>query len=106
MPQVKITVVKIAAYTDLIESHVDTERFPQDAGPCPLWKEGQEFIIKGSWPTKPDGFCDWAWTDIQRDVTMILLGADLPWLKTPGVAIACCTDGLRPVSFKIERMEE
>jgi uncharacterized repeat protein (TIGR04076 family) len=106
MPKVKITVVKIAAYMDLIETYVDAERFPQDAGPCPMWKEGQEFVIEGSWPTKPAGFCDWAWTDVQRDVTMILLGADLPWLKTPGVAIACCTDGLRPVSFKIERVDD
>jgi uncharacterized repeat protein (TIGR04076 family) len=37
---------------------------------------------------------------------MILLGADLPWPKTPGTAIACCTDGLRPVTLKIERIEE
>ncbi|RLB26553.1 MAG: TIGR04076 family protein, partial [Deltaproteobacteria bacterium] len=29
-----------------------------------------------------------------------------PWLKQKGVAIACCTDGLRPVIFKLERIED
>ena len=104
MPKVKITVMKMVAHEDLIEAHVDAKAFPRDAGACPMWTVGQEFLIEGSWPERPNGFCDWAWADIQRDVTMILLGADLPWLKTPGTAIACCTDGLRPVTFKIERI--
>lgn len=105
MPRVRITVAKRVVHMDLIGEHVDAVAFPQDAGPCPVWTDGQEFIIEGSWPERPAGFCDWAWSDIQRDVTMILLGADLPWLKTPGTAIACCTDGLRPVTFKIERLD-
>lgn len=106
MAKVRIKVMKTAAHMDLIADHVDTDAFPQDGGPCPMWTIGQEFLIEGSWAERPEGFCDWAWSDIQRDVTMILLGADLPWLKTPGTAIACCTDGLRPVTFKIERVED
>ena len=28
------------------------------------------------------------------------------WIKTPGVAIVSCNDGLRPVIFKLERTDE
>jgi uncharacterized repeat protein (TIGR04076 family) len=28
-----------------------------------------------------------------------------PWVKEKGTAIACCTDGYRPVVFKIEAIE-
>jgi len=52
----------------------------------------------------PEGFCSWAWADIQRDVIHMGLGGDFPWMKKPGVMISCCTDGLRPVVFKLERI--
>jgi uncharacterized repeat protein (TIGR04076 family) len=29
-----------------------------------------------------------------------------PWVEQKGAAIACCTDGYRPVVFKIEWIEE
>ena len=28
------------------------------------------------------------------------------WIRQPGVAIACCNDGLRPVFFKLEATDE
>ena len=34
----------------------------------------------------PEGFCSWAWTDIQS-------------------MVSCCTDGLRPVVFRLERID-
>ncbi|MFC2077804.1 TIGR04076 family protein [Candidatus Bipolaricaulota bacterium] len=105
MPKAKITVVRIAAYADLIEEHVDVERYPGNAGPCPFWKLGQEFLLEGDWPEKPKGFCESAWSDIHTHVAMIMLGGNLPWLKSRGVDIVCCNDGFRPVSFKIERLE-
>jgi uncharacterized repeat protein (TIGR04076 family) len=37
---------------------------------------------------------------------MVLFGADLPWMTHPGKAVTCCTDGFRPVSFLVERIEE
>ena len=101
MPKVKITVMKTSAHMDLIADHVDTDAFPQDAGPCPMWTIGQEFLIEGSWPERPAGFCDWAWSDIQRNVAMACMGAKMP----SGCAFTCCTDGLRPVTFRIEAIE-
>ena len=44
--------------------------------------------------------------DIQRDIFHTLYGGYYPWMKEKGVVISCCTDGLRPVVFKLERIEE
>ncbi len=73
-------------------------------GACDLFEDGQEFLLD-DFPTIPEGFCDWAWADIQRDVIGVAMGAEYPWIKDPGLLISCCTDGLRPVIFKIERVE-
>jgi len=34
----------------------------------------------------------------------VAAGGDLPWIKQGGTVIAGCTDGFRPVIFKVERM--
>jgi len=52
----------------------------------------------------PPDFCSWAWADIQRDVAHLALGGDFPWMKQRGTMITCCTDGLRPVVFRLERI--
>jgi uncharacterized repeat protein (TIGR04076 family) len=93
----KITVVKKLVVPDLVEKYgegVDPE--------CPAVEVGQEFMVEG-WKM-PEGFCAWAWADIHRDLTVLACGGDFPWIKEPGVMISCCTDGLRPVVFKLERV--
>jgi uncharacterized repeat protein (TIGR04076 family) len=54
----------------------------------------------------PEGFCDWAWADIQRDVAVLCSGGDYPWIKLKGATVACCTDAFRPVTFLIERIND
>ena len=106
MAKVKLTGVKLAVHEDLIKAHVNKERYPAGFGACKHWAIGQEFIIEG-WPNRPGDFpCDWAWTDIQRDVAMVMFGGNPPWMEKPGTAITCCSDGLRPVSFLVERLED
>ena len=72
------------------------------AVPCEKFAEGQSFLVDQFPPEKPEGFCDWAWVDIQRNVAMAVLGAEM----TPGCAFTCCSDGLRPVTFHIERLDD
>ena len=106
MSKVRIKVVKLAVHEDLIEKHLKHARHPEGFAECPRWKVGDTFILE-NWPHKPEGFtCDWAWADIQRDVAMVMFGANPPWLENPGTSVTCCTDGLRPVSFLVERIEE
>ena len=78
-------------------------------GKCPMLKEGQIFYADYA---KPDGLCDEAWKAIYQYVFALAHGAGEglfyygDWIKTPGVAICSCNDGLRPVIFKLEATEE
>ena len=71
---------------------------------CNRYKVGDEYISKGF--SMPEGFCSWAWADIQRDVAFLAMDGNFPWIKKKGSMVSCCTDGLRPVIFKLERVEE
>ena len=64
---------------------------------------GNEFIANEA--EKPDGFCSWAWGDIEKTVAVLALGGDVYWNKYKGTAVVCCTDAIRPVVFKLERMQ-
>ncbi len=101
MPKVKITVLKKLDTHDIFG---DTPPTPYAQKPvCTKFEVGQEFEYKGSCPPN---FCGWAFADIQRDLIVLETGGNFPWAGQPGVAISCCTDGLRPVVFKLERMED
>ena len=83
---------------DLFDEHASVGTTPT----CTRVKPGQVFVSRGM--QMPEGFCSWAWADIQRDVVHLALGGDFPWMKQRGTTLACCTDGLRPVIFKLERI--
>ena len=98
--------MKLALHQDLIERYIKKERYPEGSDAFSLWTEGREFVIE-DWPERPKDFpCDWAWADIQRDVAMIMFGANPPWMADEGMALACCSDGFRPVSSLVERIAE
>jgi uncharacterized repeat protein (TIGR04076 family) len=71
---------------------------------CTLWEEGKKFIVEedGKMPAE---FCTWAWRDIYKDLSVLRFGGNFPWITKPGIAYTCCTDGLRPVVFKIEKIQ-
>ena len=104
LPNARITVVKRFVNKELIREYATGGESPQRQTPCSQCHEGQEFVSQGM--TKPEGFCSWAWADIQRDVIWACLGGVQQSHRIPGTAIACCTDGLNPVVFQIERIEE
>ena len=64
--------------------------------PCPRFKDGQEFTITSQWAL-PAGFCEWAWGDIRTYIHDVFAGGT--------TTVGCCTDGFRPVFFKIERVD-
>ena len=98
----KITVVKKLVMEDLVSEYVHEEKKAMGFGVCEAFKLGQEFILEK--PNIPEGFCSWAWADIFKDIIAIMGGADFHWSNKDGVTITCCTDGFRPVIFKIERI--
>ena len=99
MAKLKITVLKRELYKDLIEEYGSDKNLPL----CPRVYEGQEFYSDTH--GMPEGFCTWAWADLQRDAVAVFNGAGFPWMKDKGIIISACTDGFRPVIFKVERVE-
>ena len=96
MSQCRITVLKRCINQEIIREYIAENDFDL----CPKFMEGQAFIL--DYAEKPEGFCSWAWADIQRDLAAIMYGADFPWFTDSGRHVVCCTDGLRPVVFLIE----
>ncbi|MBE2190315.1 MAG: TIGR04076 family protein [Candidatus Kapabacteria bacterium] len=85
------------------------EQYTQSTAPkCDSFEDGQVFIVENM-VRPPEDFCAWAWIDLQRSIQTLLRGgnfSDTGWMKKDNVLIACCSDGIRPVVFKIERMDE
>lgn len=105
MKGVRITVVKTEYYPELAREVDLTKQKGGAFTPCPIFRKGQEFIIHNI-DEIPNGFCSWAWADIERDAAMILFGGcPQPTLKKPHSMYSCCDEGLRPVIFKLEQIE-
>jgi uncharacterized repeat protein (TIGR04076 family) len=71
-------------------------------GKCEMLEDGQEFTVENM--SIPKGFCNTAWLSIYNNVRLLSFGFDLPWFEEKGVAVNSCTDGFRPVVFKLERI--
>jgi uncharacterized repeat protein (TIGR04076 family) len=85
--------------------NLDFQRELTDAGEwaaCQMFHDGQEFISSG-W--MPEGFCSYAWADILEYVLTLARGGNMVGVKR-GTFVSNCTDGFRPVFFKLERIEE
>ena len=82
---VRITVLKKVETGEVFKEHaVEGAR-----ASCPMVGVGEDYVSKNA--GMPAGFCSWAWADIH-------------WIREEGVMVSCCTDGLRPVIFKLERI--
>ncbi|MBL8968655.1 MAG: TIGR04076 family protein [Spirochaetaceae bacterium] len=105
MARCKITVLKRGFNKDYVDEYVESKR-RESLGPCEVFHEGQEFVtdvISGM----PPGFCSWAWDDLYKSLVGFFAGGDFGmWYERKDVIIACCTDGTRPVFFKIEKLPD
>ena len=101
MKKVRITVMRISQYPDLMEKYENPIEHA-----CDL-VEGQTFLANG-WQ-KPRGFCDSAWDSISAFVMTLAHGGENiydGWMKNPKSAMLSCNDGFRPVSFLLEALDE
>ena len=100
MKDVKITVMKMARYDDLIAEY---ERPLIHA--CDM-TQGQSFVSQGG--SCPKGFCESAWGVMEPFVKTLAEGGGYfydDWMKNPHSAMISCNDGFRPVSFLLETIE-
>ena len=101
MKAVKITVMKIACYQDLIDKYENPIEHT-----CDL-KVGDAFISYDA--KKPDRLCDSAWEIIYPFLkTLSEGGGDFygGWMKNKYSCMLSCNDGFRPVSFLVEAIND
>ena len=93
--RVRITVLRKLFHQDFVDKYAVT---PESWTPCGHVELGQEFIVSKDAPwVMPAGFCGWAWADIQKLVYGMARGGQ-------DIFVTCCTDGYRPVIFKLEKI--
>ena len=127
----KVTVLDKKLYPELQEQYCAD---PQ-SGKCPCFNVGDEFIFErndqkddfwhcgagtlvrsgkeesqsGTVHCGSDGvpFCSEAWDAISRYIYAALQGGSIMknWMKNENEMITCCSDGTRPVIFKVERID-
>ena len=109
---VKITVVRTLAMKDLADQVGAVRPGDEMEGTglhaCPFFREGMVFtVVTNPYENcKPTGFCDWAWADIWKDVLLVADRAGhAEDVKEVKPHFCCCTDGLRPVIFRLDAVD-
>lgn len=102
MNRVKITVLK--RYFD---EEMNAEYGHPELDKCDLHEEGQVYYASLS---KPEGMCDDAWKTMYPYVFALAHGVDYFYdndgTTKPGIAVTSCNDGIRPVIFLLERIDD
>ena len=125
--KVKLTVLDKKVYPELQSQYCADP----NSGACPCYNIGDEFIFErygdaddfwhvglntlcqssntavGGAGTSSLPHCSEAWDAFSRYIYTGLQGGSIMrgWMKDERVMITCCSDGTRPVIFKIERMD-
>lgn len=125
--KVKLTVIDKKLYPELQAQYCADP----NSGACPVYHIGDEFIFE-RYGTADDFWhmglntlkqtanaaeqtaggssfphCSEAWDAVSRYIYTGLQGGSIMrgWMNDERIMIACCSDGTRPVIFKIERMD-
>ena len=107
--KVKVTVIDKKLYPELQAQYCEDP----ESGACPMYEIGDEFVFErygeadDFWKMGMGRQCSEAWDAIARYIYTGLQGGSIMrgWMKDERIMIACCSDGTRPVVFKIERMD-
>ncbi len=125
--KVKVTVIDKKLYPELQQAYCmnanagvcpcyhigDTFMFYRDGERDDFWRMGLNTLVKTD--ADPDTVaggpkiphCSEAWDAIARYIYTGLQGGSIMrnWMKDENTMIACCSDGTRPVIFKIQRID-
>ncbi|MEG1946736.1 MAG: TIGR04076 family protein [Lachnospiraceae bacterium] len=93
---VKITVLKKLLMEEIVTEYAGKGSIHI----CNKFEEGDTFITDGR--KVPEGFCTWAWADIFKDIIFVRNNMDCIGTMDKKSQIVSCTDGFRPVIFRIE----
>lgn len=101
MKRIKITVMRITRYEDLMAQYENPIEHSCDM------QLGQTFIVEDC--IKPEGMCDSAWETLLPFVKELSQGGGNffdGWMRNPHSAMISCNDGFRPVSFYLETVSQ
>lgn len=101
MKKVKITVMKMARYDDLIDKYENPLEHE-----CSV-KLNEVYIANG-WE-RPENLCLSAWETMSPFVLALSSGGEDiydGWMKNKKSVMISCNDGFRPVSFLLETLDE
>ena len=103
--RVKVTVQKCVDPKIIFDGNVPNMPGKSEPYKKCSFKEGQSWVVEKNMQM-PEGFCGWAWRDIYKDLSVMVMGGDFdPWVEK-GIMYTSCSDGIRPVSFKLERLKD
>jgi len=101
MKPCRITVLRKVFHEDLSAQYENKIEHACDM------QEGQVFYSFDG--CRPQGMCETAWECIISYVHVLALGGGNfydGWMKNPHSAVISCSDGIRPVSFLIETVDD
>lgn len=101
MKKVRITVMRMARYDDLIAQYENPIEHA-----CDMSLGRVFYSLDGK---QPEGLCDSAWESMAYFVRELSAGRGNfydGWMKNTHSAMISCNDGFRPVSFLLEAEEE
>jgi uncharacterized repeat protein (TIGR04076 family) len=104
LPRIRITVERKFSPREVFGQDMKQASSGDTIPSCRFVEEGQEFIAENSFKM-PDGFCGWAWRDMTVRLTKFDLIDDMDWPKRD-VTYVACGDGIRPVIFRLERLND
>ena len=97
---VRITALKKTFNQEFGDAYTCDDVEWKTEGCCHAFPVGHQWLSDGH---MPNGFPDWAWCDIQKYVVTLARGGNMLGVQ-PGKFVSCCTDGVRPVFYLLERI--
>jgi uncharacterized repeat protein (TIGR04076 family) len=100
MKRIKITVMRMACYDDLMARYENPIEHACDM------RLGQTFLVENC--ERPATMCESAWQTLEPFVRELAEGGGNffdGWMRNPHSAMLSCNDGFRPVSFYVEVVE-
>jgi uncharacterized repeat protein (TIGR04076 family) len=106
MHKVKVKVIKKFSPEDVFgENHKIRTKSGKEITKCTWFKDDQEVIVENINEYPKDFPCLWAWRDMYKDIAVLYYGGDFNH-QEEGVIYTSCSDGRKPVVFRLERMKE
>ena len=102
--KIKITAIKQFSPKDIIGEDFIREN-GQKIEKCGYGQEGRSWIMENDW-SMPEGFCHHAFFGLYKNISVLRNEGNFSSWTGKDKIYTCCPDGIRPVVFLVERIED